>query len=215
MEFSIRKNDGRYKRNQINRGVTLSNSTIFEGDCQIETDSLFMGNVTVKSYTLVGTRNILWGGDITIGRYCQLAPYVAIYAKDHSLQTLTAYNNRRLFDYRLKQLDEYKPVTICDDVWIGVGSTILSGVTIGPGSIIGAGSVVTKSLPEYVIAAGNPAKVIKKRFSDELISLLMQWKWWNLSPLELLPYEDLFFINLKESESEMISRVKEIIKNNK
>jgi acetyltransferase-like isoleucine patch superfamily enzyme len=59
-------------------------------------------------------------------------------------------------------------IVVKDDVWIGLGSTVLSGVTIGSGSIIAAGSVVTKDVEEYSIYAGNPAKKIKQRFdSDE------------------------------------------------
>ena len=58
-------------------------------------------------------------------------------------------------------------ITIEDDVWIGTNVTILAGVTIGRGSVIGAGSVITKSIPPYSIAAGNPCKVIRKKFSKE------------------------------------------------
>jgi virginiamycin A acetyltransferase len=214
-EYSKRNNDERYKNNQIRKGVILSDGTSFEGDCQIELESVFMGNVSIKSHSLIGTRNILWGGEITIGRYCQLAPYVSVYSKNHSLHTLTAYNNRRLFDSRLKDLDEYEPVQIGNDVWIGVGTTILPGVTIGCGTIIGAGSVVTKSVPAYVMAAGNPARVIKKRFSDELIELLLKWQWWNLLPSELLPFENLFFRKLPESEEDIIRAITELLNKQK
>lgn len=210
-EYSRRMTDERYLKNQIRKGVTLSDDVFLEGDCQIETESFFMGKVSVKSYSLIGTRNILWGGEISIGRYCQFAPYVSIYSKNHSLNSLTTYNNKRLFDSRLKNLDEYKPVLIGSDVWIGVGSTILSGVEIGSGVIIGPGSVVTKNLPNYVVAVGDPARVIKQRFSDELIDLLLKWQWWNLSPSELLAFEDLFFMKLSEDEDKLIKRIKEII----
>jgi len=213
VEYSRRINDERYIYNQVRKGVVFSDATTLEGECQIETESFFVGKVSVKSYSLIGTRNILFGGDISIGRYCQLAPYVSIYSKNHSLQTLTAYNNKRLFDSRLKELDEYKSVQIGNDVWVGIGTTILSGVKIGSGVIIGAGSVVTKDIPDYVLAAGNPARVIKKRFSDELIDLLLKWQWWNLSPSELLAFEKLFFMKLPESETGMIQTITEIIRN--
>ncbi|VVS91972.1 DapH/DapD/GlmU-related protein [Desulfoluna spongiiphila] len=54
-------------------------------------------------------------------------------------------------------------ITIEDDVWIGAGAIILAGVTVGKGCVIGAGSVVTKDVPEYCVAAGNPARVVKQR----------------------------------------------------
>jgi len=57
---------------------------------------------------------------------------------------------------------------------------------------------------------GNPARIVKKRFSDELIYLLLKWQWWNLSPFELLAFENLFFMKLPESEAEMIRIITEI-----
>jgi acetyltransferase-like isoleucine patch superfamily enzyme len=70
-------------------------------------------------------------------------------------------------------------IEIGNDVWIGAKSTIMSGVKIGDGAIIGAGSVVAKDIPPYTIWVGNPAKMIKKRFTDEQIEKLLKLKWWN------------------------------------
>ena len=72
---------------------------------------------------------------------------------------------------------------IGNDVWIGYGATIMPGVTIGDGAIIGSKSVVTKDVDPYSIIGGNPAKVIRKRYSDEEIESLLQIKWWDW-PLE-------------------------------
>lgn len=69
-------------------------------------------------------------------------------------------------------------VLIGSDVWIGTEAIILSGVTIGDGAVIGARSVVTKNVPPYAIIAGNPAKIIKKRFDDKIINRLLKIKWW-------------------------------------
>ena len=66
-----------------------------------------------------------------------------------------------------------------NDVWIGQNVTIMPGVIIGDGAIIGANSVVAKSVDPYTIVAGNPAKPIRKRFDDELIELMLKFKWWN------------------------------------
>jgi acetyltransferase-like isoleucine patch superfamily enzyme len=70
-------------------------------------------------------------------------------------------------------------IVVGNDVWIGNGCTILSGVTIGNGAVLAAGSLVSKSIPEYAIAGGVPAKVIKKRFSSEVIKELEALQWWN------------------------------------
>lgn len=70
-------------------------------------------------------------------------------------------------------------ITVGNDVWIGHEAVILPGVTIGDGCIIGAQSVVTKSVEPYTIVGGNPAKPIKKRFSEEEIETLLKIEWWN------------------------------------
>ena len=66
-----------------------------------------------------------------------------------------------------------------NDVWIGQNVTIMPGVHIGDGAIIGANSVVASDIPPYTIAVGNPCKVKKKRFDDELIKYLLELKWWD------------------------------------
>ena len=74
---------------------------------------------------------------------------------------------------------------IGNDVWIGQNAVILPGVNIGDGAIIGANSVVGSDVEPYTIAAGNPAKVLRKRFDDELIDLMLKFKWWDRSIEEI------------------------------
>jgi len=74
---------------------------------------------------------------------------------------------------------------IGNDVWIGQNATILAGVHIGDGAIIGANSVVGHNVEPYTITAGNPAKEIRKRFDDEMIGLLLKFKWWDKSISEI------------------------------
>ena len=93
---------------------------------------------------------------------------------------------------------------IGNDVWIGKNVTILPGVHIGDGAIIGANSVVTKDIPAYHIAGGNPCKIIRKRFEDELINYLEEIKWWDWD-------EKKIFDNLEilcSSDLEKIKKVK-------
>jgi len=78
-----------------------------------------------------------------------------------------------------------KDITIGNDVWIGTGATIINGVDIGDGAVIGANTIVTKNVPPYSIVIGNPGKVLKKRFSDDQITKLLNLKWWDL-PLEII-----------------------------
>lgn len=72
-----------------------------------------------------------------------------------------------------------------NDVWIGQNVTVMPGVHIGDGSIIGANSVVAKDIPPYSVAVGNPCRVIKKRFDDELIDYLLELKWWNWDAVKI------------------------------
>lgn len=80
-----------------------------------------------------------------------------------------------------KSWDNKGNIIIGNDVWIGYEAVILAGVTIGDGAIIGTRAVVTKDVPPYTIVGGVPAKPIKKRFSEEIISKLLDIQWWNWS----------------------------------
>jgi acetyltransferase-like isoleucine patch superfamily enzyme len=85
-------------------------------------------------------------------------------------------------------------IIIEDDVWIGVNAVILGDVKIGRGAVVGAGSIVTKNIPPYAIVAGNPAKVIKQRFTPEQIEKLENSQWWTWSNKEIEANKN-FFLN--------------------
>lgn len=89
---------------------------------------------------------------VTIGNNCQFAPNVAIYTAGHPVHP---ESRNSLYEYGVE-------VTVGDNVWIGGNTVVLPGVHIGSNSVIGAGSVVTKDIPEWVVAGGNPCKVIRK-----------------------------------------------------
>ncbi len=126
-----------------------------------------------------------WGSQLAIGKYCSLAENVTfILGGNHRIDWVTTYP----FSVLWQDFSELKghPATkgdiiIGNDVWIGTKSMILSGVQIGDGAIIGAGSVVTKNVPSYTIFAGNPAKLIRERFTSEQRDALVKIAWWNWS----------------------------------
>jgi virginiamycin A acetyltransferase len=93
---------------------------------------------------------------------------------------------------------------IGNDVWIGQNSTILPGVKIGDGVIIGTESVVGSNVEPYSIVAGNPAKIIRKRFDDEMIELMLKFKWWDLSAEEIIKLIPLLHDNNLEYVKERI-----------
>lgn len=86
---------------------------------------------------------------------------------------------------------------IGNDVWIGSNVNILQGLTIGDGAIIGANSLVTKDVPPYAIVGGNPARIIKMRFSDDDIKFLSEIKWWNWD-IERIKAASLYFNDINE-----------------
>lgn len=86
----------------------------------------------------------------------------------------------------MKAIQNKGDIVIGNDVWIGSNAKIMSGVHVGDGSIIAANAVVTKDVEPYTVVGGVPAKMIKKRFPDEIIEMLEQMKWWNWD------YEDIY-----------------------
>lgn len=78
-----------------------------------------------------------------------------------------------------------KKTVIGNDVWIGFGAIIISGVNIGDGAIVAAGAVVTKDVPAYAIVGGVPARVLKMRFPSTVLEKLLSLKWWRFSPWQL------------------------------
>lgn len=121
---------------------------------------------------------------VRIGSFCSVGPGVLfICAAKHRLDAVTTYPiqfaNGKI---RNAPGDEGNgPITVGHDVWIGARSIILGGVTVGNGAVLGAGSIVTRDVPPYAIAVGNPARIIRYRFAPEIIERLQSSQWWNWS----------------------------------
>lgn len=120
-------------------------------------------DIKCGAYSYIGPNSIIYP-QVSIGNFSMLANDVLIIGGDHNFRTAgipSVLNGR----------DSARPTKIGHDVWIGARSIIFRGVTIGDGSIIGAGSIVTKDIPPYAIATGAPARVIKYRFNDSEIEI--------------------------------------------
>ena len=140
-----------------------------------------------------------FGDHLRIGKFCSIASGVKCIMgpANHRISSVTTYPFHVFGGAweenappHLDQLPRKGDTVIGNDVWIGRESVILPGVHIGDGAIVAACSVVTRDVEPYAVVGGDPARFLKKRFDDGLISLLLELKWWDSSPedlVELLP----------------------------
>ncbi|MDJ0509008.1 MAG: CatB-related O-acetyltransferase [Crocosphaera sp.] len=137
-------------------------------------------------------KNVLYhfdfiGDKLIIGKFCAIASDVKFIMNgaNHPLNGFTTYPFAifgNAWENTMSVEGESKGDTIIgNDVWLGYNSLIMPGINIGDGAIIAANSVVTKDIKPYTIVGGNPAHVIRKRFSDQVINILLELKWWNWS----------------------------------
>lgn len=125
---------------------------------------------------------------VTIGKYTSIAKGVKVFTQNHPIDELSThpYFYEQQFGITKSDTLELGHTTIGNDVWIGQNAILLPGCKhVGHGAIIGAGAIVTKSVPDYAIVAGNPAKVIKYRFEEDIINDLIHLKWWDKSKDEI------------------------------
>lgn len=127
-----------------------------------------------------------------IGNYCSIGPQVVfIVASDHPLDRVSTYPFRVMIikSQRYESISK-GDIVIDDDVWIGYNAIILSGVHIGQGAVIAANSIITKDVPPYAVVAGNPAKIIKYRFNEEVINELLKIDYSKLKTEDIVKHID-------------------------
>lgn len=194
----------------VGREIHGLKHAVFKGGNAVGFGTCFADRVAIGYGTTIGPLNNLVG-PVTIGNYCQLGPAVGIYGRDHPVNHVTMYFNQNFFEERLKRHSAVSEVRIGHDVWIGHGAVILKGVEIGDGAVIGAGAIVTKNVPEYAIAVGNPARVLRKRFDDEVIALLRNTQWWLKSAEELAQFEEVFHLDLNANRDKALALLNEMM----
>jgi virginiamycin A acetyltransferase len=140
---------------------------------------------------------------IVIGSYCALGENITILKSNHNYNYASiqySFYNENFGELPYKEnINDTPIIEIGNDVWIGDNVTILPGVIIGNGVCIGAGSIVTKSILPYSIAAGVPCKTLKMRFSESTIKEIEERKWWNYSHEEIKENRDFFLKNLNDN----------------
>lgn len=164
--------------NEIYVKPTLKNPNICVGEFTYIADSDFESHVT-HLYD--------WNGDrLIIGKFCQIAAGVefVMNGANHQMNAVTTFPFYTLEGWDMSPPEKHDlplkgDTVIGSDVWVGQNTVILPGVHIGDGAIIGADSVVGSNIAPYTVVVGNPARPLRKRFDDELIALLLDFKWWD------------------------------------
>ncbi len=167
---------------------------------------------SILEYSYIGPKTELVLA--SVGKYCSIAQNCSIGLATHTMNNIstspifTEQYNATSFSWIDKDTINHKKniVEIGNDVWIGKNATILSNVKVGNGAIIGTGAIVTKDVPDYAVVAGVPAKIIKYRFSEEVINRLLEIKWWDL-PEDILKKN----IHLFQKENITIGDLNKII----
>ena len=157
---------------------TLKNPNIVVGDYTYFDGVDFEAHVT-HHYDFLGDR-------LVIGKFCQIAAGVnfVMNGANHQMNAASTYPFYIMQGWNqpappMSDLPFRGDTVVGNDVWIGQNATILPGAHIGDGAIIGMNSVVGGDVPPYAVVAGNPARVIRMRFDDGLIRLLLKLKWWD------------------------------------
>ena len=189
----IRKRLKKLKNCQIDERSNINYSNCeFEGYNKV-------GKFTILNHCSLGLASYVSESsclvNTSVGKYCAIGPFVHIVNGRHptrkfvsihpafystGMQSGITYVSENRFT-EFEYVDSKEEIFVCigNDVWIGDGVSIMDGVTIADGTIIGAGAVVTKDTEPYSIVGGNPAKLIRYRFSEENIDFLLKLQWWN------------------------------------
>lgn len=147
---------------------------------------------------------------LEIGNFVSISSNVKFFLhENHNTSTFTTFPLKTIFFYKQYPDDAISngSIIVEDEVWIGNSAIILSGVTIGKGSVIAAGAVVSTTVPPYSIVGGVPAKVIKYRFNPDIIGRLMPLKLIELSKKDIIDNIDLFY---KKIDNETIQEIEKL-----
>jgi acetyltransferase-like isoleucine patch superfamily enzyme len=196
-QITERKVRKRFSNSVIYPEAYISDDSNIQRSCVIFSGSKIISS-QIGSYSYVQSNSTITNA--IVGPYCAIASNVMIGLANHptsmiSISPVFYDNTQPLPNFFVRE--KLFSASVCQtiigaDVWIGHGALIKSGLEIGVGSVIGAGSVITKDVPPYTIVAGNPGRIIRDRFSDELRNSMINSRWWELDEEILIEFSSYF-----------------------
>jgi acetyltransferase-like isoleucine patch superfamily enzyme len=155
--------------------------------------TLVMGNMSYYAPRVVKFKGDT--GRVIIGNFASVAPDADFYVGGlHRTEWVSLYGLRTMLELPGAHEDGFThgrgDIVVGSDTWVTAGCTVLSGVTIGDGAVVGTKAVVTKDVRPYAIVAGNPAREVGRRFSDEQIEALLRIKWWDWPTEQVVEHVD-------------------------
>lgn len=184
----------RKKHLDILKASSFSPTIHFGKNVEIAHGVMLEENINIGDYSYIKENSKIFR-NTSIGKFCSIATDVTVGASAHPTDFLSTHPFQYVPGY-LEQhtppytYDTFRPTSIGHDVWIGCHSIIIGGIQVGNGAVIGAGSIVTKNVPPYAIVVGAPARILRYRFSQDIIERLQNTQWWNLPEenIKNLPY---------------------------
>ena len=195
--YILKKVKHYYCLGELNRKWRKNNSHNFSSinmRCNIE-------HIKVGKYTygLLNAHDFKSDNQLIIGSCCSIADEVHFYlAGDHRMDTVSSYPFKKNILGQSAESLSKGDIIVEDDVWIGSRVIVLSGVRIGRGSVVAAGSIVTKNIPPYSIVGGIPAKVIKRRFSEEMAEIVSNLNFDKLTKEKIYKNENELYTSILE-----------------
>ncbi len=178
--------------------VKSQKANVLEGKDTNIVAPFYLNNVVLGDYSYIAKNSN--ATNVEIGKFCSIGPNFCCGLGIHPTNGISTspmfYSTAKQNGVTLtkeNKIREYKKIKVGHDVFIGANVTLLDGVTIGNGAVIGAGAVVVKDIPDYAIAVGAPAKVVKYRFDNDTIEKMQQMEWWNWELHKLHKIEKYFF----------------------
>lgn len=201
----VHYNENKKRNIKISMNSNIGHRVELEGNNHISVRCK-IGNVKMGRFSYIAEECKMYG--VEIGRYTSIGPRFLNVAGQHPtskfISTCPVFyapsnvlgiqyvKNSKFEEFRFVDQEKRFHVSIGNDVWIGDSVKVMEGVTIGDGAVVASGAIVTRDVPPYAVVAGVPAKVIKYRFSQEIINQLLEIKWWNQSEQWIEKYADEF-----------------------